>query len=180
MSVLDRSEGKRSALYNEYSNRLVEIYNQMIDMVNQEVIPMLVKGIAQKSLKPDGWITTPGNELKPQTCWLMYDNETFDDDTTVWCLFLSDGKAVVSTKSKNKDDTWNYNDRISFCHDDRTANHKIFYFVKLFDGMMEIAKKCGFTNRAIRNKFYLLYAQYCITENTRKHQTGRTDIDTWY
>ena len=172
----DRTEEKRWDLYGGYSQRMVETYNKMVDMVNQDIIPFLVGGITQKSSQPDGWLMTLGNEPKPQACWLIGDNKTFDNDATVWWLFMPDGKMVVS-RSRNRDGIWSYDENFGFYHNDDTGHHDIFYFMELFDGLMEIAQKCGFINRSIlllwKNEFNLLYAQYCRAKDTRQYQTGK-------
>lgn len=175
MSILkDAKSEKKQELCALYSEKLVKLYNKMSDIANKNVIPMLVNRIKEDNPpEPDGLIKMLGDQPN-QPCWCLYDNETVKNDPSIWTLFLSDGKLVVS---RNKEDgIWSYDDNSGFAYHDCTDHHDIFYFVRAFDGLMEICYKSHFNNRAVlslwKDKFDLLYAQYCQTRDLMLYKKG--------
>ena len=166
------SEKEKRKLYSEHSVRMVDLYNKMMDVADKEVIPELVKQNMGKGIKHDGWVDMLDG--KEHICWCLYRNWSVDgysDNSTCW-LFLPDGRIVVSRQKK--DNTWIYDDRMSFCHNDDTGHHDIFHTVRIFDGLIKLAqeKVLEVTLSFWKDKFDFLYAQYCRAKDDRFHQTG--------
>lgn len=168
----ERQNRTRRELDAAYSRRMIELYDPMVDIINLEVIPALVRRIVKKLPQRCGQVVLYDGKTT-KVCWELYNNKTWKREPTFWMLFTSDGKFATSRTMKT-DGLWIYEESMSLPYHDDPYHHYIYGTVRMFDGLLAIGKDCGMSEEILsswKEKFDLLYAEYCRASEARINQT---------
>jgi len=161
----------RRELDSKYSKRMNDLYNPVVDIINLEVIPGLVHQIAQKPPQQYGQVVLYDGKTT-KVCWELYNNKTWKNNPTFWMLFTSDGKFATSS-AMNRDGMWVYEEAMWLTHKDDPYHHCIYGTVRMFDGLLAIGRECDLSEKTLslwKEKFDLLYAEYCRASEARTSQ----------
>lgn len=158
------------ASYLKYCKRMIDLYNPMVDIINLEVIPALVHQIDKEPPLPHGLVMLYDG-MTTKTCWELYNDKPWGINPTFWMLFTSDGKFATSRKMISGG-VWAYEEPMLLIHHVDQYHQYIYGTVRMFDGLLEIGKKCGLTDATLsswKEKFDLLYAEYCRAKDAMNH-----------
>lgn len=161
----------RRELDSKYSKRMIELYNPMVDIINLEVIPGLVRQIVKKPPQQCGQVVLYDRKAT-KACWELYNNKTWKSNPTFWMLFTSDGQFATSRTMKT-DGVWIYEEPMGLPHYDDPYHHSIYGTVRMFDGLLAIGRECDLSEKTLslwKEKFDLLYAEYCRASEARISQ----------
>lgn len=162
----------RMELYSKYSMQMNASCDSMVDIINAEIAPGLVRQIAEKPPQRCGRVVLcDGKTTKP--CWELYNNKTWKDNPTFWMLFTSHGEFATS-RTMVCDGVWAYEEAMRLTYNDDPYHHNVYDIVRIFDGLLAIGKECDLPEITLslwKIRFDIFFADYYRASEARNHQT---------